>query len=117
MGAVSEETTSRSAYWYFWFMLIHMGEVLKTGQGKFCGRKPLKNLKGYGLLNGCLRQDILSLLLNTLPHIVWSTFLVQGSRKGDGDDLFSNNYFFIAIAVFAVTLSLWRSDVTKFING
>ena len=47
-----------------------MGEVLKTGQGKFCGRKPLKNLKGYGLLNGCLRQDILSLLLNTLPHIV-----------------------------------------------
>ena len=43
------------------------------GRSKFCGRQPLKNLRGYGLLKqkifkGCLPQNLLSPLLNSLSH-------------------------------------------------
>ena len=117
MGAVWKEITSRSAYWYFWFMLIHMGEVLKSGQGKFCGRKPLKIWRDMVCLTAVFDKIYLAYSWTLCPILCDQLYLVQGSRKGDGDDLFSNNYFFIAIAVFAVTLSLWRSDVTKLING
>ena len=45
------------------------GKVFKSRLSKFCGRQPLKNLKGYGLLKGCLPQNLLSPLLNTLYHL------------------------------------------------
>ena len=53
-------------------------KVFKSGLSKFYGRRPLKILKGYGLLKqtipfkffkGCLPQNLLSSLLNTLSHI------------------------------------------------
>ena len=53
-------------------------KVLKSGLCKFCGRQPLKNLKGYGLLSrpypfkyfkGCLPQNLLGPLLNTSSHM------------------------------------------------
>ena len=53
-------------------------KVFKSGLSKFCGRQPLKNFRGYGLLKqtisskffkGCLPQNLLSPLLNTLSHI------------------------------------------------
>ena len=52
-------------------------KVFKNGPSKICGRQPLKNLKGYGLLKqadhtypfkffkGCLSQILLGPLLNT----------------------------------------------------
>ena len=50
--------------------------VFNSGLSKFFGRQPLKNLKGYGLLpylfkffKGCLPQNLLSSLLNTLSHL------------------------------------------------
>ena len=62
-------------------------KVFKSRPSKICGRQPLKNLKGYGLLSrlypfksfkGCLPQILLGLLLNTLfPDI--PLFLI--SRK------------------------------------
>ena len=30
-------------------------KVFKNGPSKICERQPLKDLKGYGLLKGCLR--------------------------------------------------------------
>ena len=33
-------------------------KVFKSGPSKICGRQPLKNVKGYGLLNGFLRYLI-----------------------------------------------------------
>ena len=43
-------------------------KVFKSGLNKFCGRQPLKKLKGYGLLKGCLPQNLHSPLSNTLSH-------------------------------------------------
>ena len=43
----------------------------ENGPSKTCGRQPLKNLKGYGLLKifkGCLPQMLLGPFVNTLPH-------------------------------------------------
>ena len=38
------------------------GKAFKSGLSKFCGRQPLKNLKGYGLLKGlrkvCFLENI-----------------------------------------------------------
>ena len=48
-----------SFYSYIW------DKVFKIGLSKFCGRQPLKNLKGCGLL----KQNLLSPLLNTLSHM------------------------------------------------
>ena len=42
-------------------------KVFKSGLSRFCGRQPLKNLKGF--LKGCLPQNLLSPLLNALSHI------------------------------------------------
>ena len=49
-------------------------KVFKIGLSKFCGRQPLKNLKGsrsypFKFLKGYLPQNLLSLLLNTLSQI------------------------------------------------
>ena len=49
-------------------------KVLKNGPSKICGRQPLKDLKGHGLLKqtislqGCLPQILLGPILNTLSH-------------------------------------------------
>ena len=44
---------------------------IQSGLSKFCGRQPLKNLKGYSLLfKGCLPQNLFSSLFNTLSHIL-----------------------------------------------
>ena len=54
-------------------------KVLKYRPSKICGRQPLKNLKGYGLLKrtnhfkffkGCLPQILLGPFLNTLSCIL-----------------------------------------------
>ena len=51
-----------------------MRQVFKNGPSKICGRQPLKNLKGYGLLNtvfkDCLPQILLGAILNTLSPIM-----------------------------------------------
>ena len=49
-------------------------KIFKSELGKFCGRQPLKNLKGYSLLSlqilkGCVPYNLLSPLLNTLSHL------------------------------------------------
>ena len=53
-------------------------KVFQSGPSKICGRQPLKNLKGYGLLKwtislqifkGCLSPILLGPLLNTLSHM------------------------------------------------
>ena len=49
-------------------------KVFKGGPNKFCGRQPLKHLKGYiwsafKFFKGCLPQNLLSPLLNTLSQI------------------------------------------------
>ena len=33
-------------------------KVFKNGQSKICGRQPLKNLKGYGLLKRTISRHI-----------------------------------------------------------
>ena len=46
--------------------------MFRGGLSKFCGRQPLKNLKGFGTLKfykGCLPQNLLSPLLNTLSQM------------------------------------------------
>ena len=53
---------------------------LQNGPSKICGRQPLKNLKGFGLLQvdhtplnfvkGCLPQMLLGPYLNTLSHMI-----------------------------------------------
>ena len=45
-------------------------QVFKNGLSKICGRQPLKNLKGYGLLKGCLPQILLSPFLNTFSPVL-----------------------------------------------
>ena len=49
-------------------------KVFKNGPSKICGRQPLKNLKGYGLLpfkflKGYHPQILLGPSLNTLSHL------------------------------------------------
>ena len=34
-------------------------KIFKNGPSKICGKQPLKNLKGYGVLNSCLPQILL----------------------------------------------------------
>ena len=36
-----------------------MRQSIKIGLSKFCGRQPLKNLKGYGLLKGLRKVSFL----------------------------------------------------------
>ena len=46
--------------------------ALRSGLSKFYGRQPLKNFKWYGhskFFKGCLPQDLLSPLLNTLSQM------------------------------------------------
>ena len=55
------------------FAFIISDKVSKKGLSKFCERQPLKNLKVYGLFKffkGCLPQNLLSPLLNTLSHMI-----------------------------------------------
>ena len=35
---------------YYMTLYDILYDVFKSGQSKFCGRQPLENLKGYGLL-------------------------------------------------------------------
>ena len=58
----------------------HMGQDIQEWTKKICGRQPLKNLKGYGLLSrpypfiffkGCLPQTLLGPFLNTLSCITF----------------------------------------------
>ena len=47
-------------------------KVLKSRLSKFCGRQPLKNFKlpySFKFFKGCLPQNLLSRLLNTLFHL------------------------------------------------
>ena len=44
-------------------------KVFKRGLSKFCGRQPLKNFKGYGLLKQTILQYLTDPFLNTLSHI------------------------------------------------
>ena len=64
-------------------------KVFRDGPSKTCGRQPLKNWKGHGLLKqtihlhiflDCLSQILLSLFLNTLPHIALNP-LASGIHK------------------------------------
>ena len=45
-------------------------KVFKNGPSKICEKQPLKNLKRFKFLKGCLPQIFLGPLLNTLIHIV-----------------------------------------------
>ena len=52
-------------------------KVFKGGLSKFCGKRPLKNLKqtiSLQFFKGCLPQNLLSPLLNTLSQVknLWS---------------------------------------------
>ena len=52
----------------------------KSGLSKFCGRQPLKaNFKSF--FKGCLPQNLLSPLLNTLSHIKTTKFLIFSKFK------------------------------------
>ena len=42
-------------------------KAFKNRPSKICGRQPLKKLKWYGLLKGCLPQNLLAPFLNTCP--------------------------------------------------
>ena len=53
----------------FYLMFI-WDKVFKNGPSKICGRQPLKNLKRYGLLTGCLLQILLGPFLNTFSHLL-----------------------------------------------
>ena len=47
-------------------------KVFKGGLSKFCGKRPLKNLKqtiSLQFFKGCLPQNLLSPLLNTLSQV------------------------------------------------
>ena len=47
-----------------------IGQVLKNGPSKICGRQPLKNLKYlFKFFKGCLPQILHGPILNTLSHI------------------------------------------------
>ena len=37
-------------YYSITYITVPLSKVFKGGLSKFCGRHPLKNLKGYGLL-------------------------------------------------------------------
>ena len=43
-------------------------KFFKSGLSKFCGRQPLKNLKGYGLLKFCLTKPYPFNFLKTLCY-------------------------------------------------
>ena len=49
-----------------------LGKVFKSEQRKFCEREPLKNADHIPSKNfkGCLPQNLLNSLLNTLCHII-----------------------------------------------
>ena len=48
-------------------------KVFKNGPSKICGRKPLKNLKWYGVCLDCLPQILLGPFLNILiPRLIGS---------------------------------------------
>ena len=55
-------------------------KVFKNGPSKICGRQPLRNLKWYGLLKGCLLQIILDPFLNTLLHISHNDAMMKLGR-------------------------------------
>ena len=62
-------------------------KVFKRGLSKFCGRQPLKNLKGYGLLKHFNTWQILSWILCLIYSADMSAesnslWLVFGSRSG-----------------------------------
>ena len=61
-----------------------LDKVFRSGLSKFCGRQPLKKFKHMVCLSepypskffkGCLPQNLLSPLLNTLSHLDLHTFL------------------------------------------
>ena len=82
-----------------------------SGLSKFCGRQPLKNLWGYGLLKHipsdflkavCLPQNLLSSLLNTLSHITLRS----------GQISFSHFYFNCYIVYHIIANDLSRLQTT-----
>ena len=46
-----------------------MEQVFKSGPSKICGRQPLNNLKGYGLLKQYIGDYLLALFLLLLGHV------------------------------------------------
>ena len=65
-------------YELVYFVRNMWDEVFKSGPSKFCGRQPLKYLKGYGLLSrpypfkffkGCLPQILLGPFLTILTQL------------------------------------------------
>ena len=46
-------------------------KAFKSGLSKFCGRQPLRN--PFKFFKGCLPQNLLRPLLNTLPHMRYSS--------------------------------------------
>ena len=65
-------------------------KVFESGLSKCCGRQSLKNFKGYGLLKqtillnffkGCLPQNLLSPLFNTLSHIFLAFSIVWSDQQ------------------------------------
>ena len=67
-GIMRSETTETIITQTFNQECKRRDKVFKNGPSKICGRQPLKNLKGYGLLlfKGCIPQILLGLFLNTL---------------------------------------------------
>ena len=74
-------------------------KVFNNGPSKICGTQPLKNLKGYGLLKqtislkffkGCLPQNLLSTLLNTLFRMNLYCEKLRTHRYTDIIDLIFN---------------------------
>ena len=65
------------------------GKVFKNESSKICGRQPLKNLKGYCLLNhipslffkGCLPQILFSPFLNTLSQMTQILSTLKNLKK------------------------------------
>ena len=47
---------------------VMLDKVFKNELSKFCGRQPLKKLKGY-IKVVCLPQNVLRPLLNALTHV------------------------------------------------
>ena len=46
-----------------------MGQSIKNGASEICGRQPLNNLKGYGLLKQYIGDYLLALFLLLLGHV------------------------------------------------
>ena len=55
-------------------------KIFTNGPSKICGRQPLKNLKGYGLLKQKIPKIVLGSFLNILSHI-WQYKIYLGKVR------------------------------------